>query len=179
MQYIWLYLGYTVPWVLATTTIRTNSKKSACSEETRVRSLGGKILWRREKLPAPVFLPGEFHGQWSLVGYSPWGHQESDTTEQRMLSSLGHKTILLPLHTTTRPSFGFYNHLRREFSHLLPGKSQPSLIGLLKPRKANLLTVQQLFLHSVYSNITFYSLYCSWIQHFFVHTQESILSFLY
>ena len=31
-----------------------------------------KIPWRREWLPAPVFLPGEFHGQRSLVGYSPW-----------------------------------------------------------------------------------------------------------
>ena len=32
-------------------------------------------------LPTPVFLPGEFHGQRSLVGYSPWSHKESDTTE--------------------------------------------------------------------------------------------------
>ena len=40
----------------------------------------GKIPWRRAWLPAPVFLPGEFHGQRSLVGYSPWGHTESDTT---------------------------------------------------------------------------------------------------
>ena len=30
----------------------------------------------------PVFLPGESHGQRSLVGYSPWGCKESDTTEQ-------------------------------------------------------------------------------------------------
>ena len=29
----------------------------------------------------PVFLPGEFHGQRSLVGCSPWGHKESDLTE--------------------------------------------------------------------------------------------------
>ena len=29
----------------------------------------------------PVFLPGEFHGQRRLVGYSPWYHKESDTTE--------------------------------------------------------------------------------------------------
>ena len=29
----------------------------------------------------PVFLPGESHGQRSLVGYSPWGHKELDTTE--------------------------------------------------------------------------------------------------
>ena len=31
---------------------------------------------------SPVFLPGEFHGQRSLVGYSPWGRYESDTTER-------------------------------------------------------------------------------------------------
>ena len=40
-----------------------------------------KIPWRREWLSTPVFLPEEFHGQRSLVGYSPWGHKESDTTE--------------------------------------------------------------------------------------------------
>ena len=48
----------------------------------------GKIPWRREWLPTPVFLPAEFHGQRSLVGYSPWGHRESDTTEQLTLTSL-------------------------------------------------------------------------------------------
>ena len=32
-------------------------------------------------LLTPVFLPGEFHGQRSLAGYSPWGHKELDTTE--------------------------------------------------------------------------------------------------
>ena len=41
----------------------------------------GKILWRREWLPTPVFLPGEFHGEGSLVGYSR-GHKELDMTEQ-------------------------------------------------------------------------------------------------
>ena len=38
----------------------------------------GKIPWRRAWQPTPVFLPGESHGQRSLVGYSPWGHRESD-----------------------------------------------------------------------------------------------------
>ena len=33
----------------------------------------GKIPWRREQLPTPVFWPGELHGQRSLAGYSPWG----------------------------------------------------------------------------------------------------------
>ena len=32
-------------------------------------------------IPTPVFLPGESHGRRSLVGYSPWGLKESDTTE--------------------------------------------------------------------------------------------------
>ena len=35
----------------------------------------GKIPRRMKWLPTPVFLPGEFHGQRSLVGYSPWGHR--------------------------------------------------------------------------------------------------------
>ena len=42
----------------------------------------GKIPWRRKWQPTPVLLPRKFHGQRSLVGYSPWGCKESDTTEQ-------------------------------------------------------------------------------------------------
>ena len=42
----------------------------------------GKIPWRRVWQPTLVFLPGEFHGQRILVGYCPWGHKESDMTEQ-------------------------------------------------------------------------------------------------
>ena len=40
-----------------------------------------KIPWRRIQQPTPVFLPGESHGQRSLVGYSPQDHKELDTTE--------------------------------------------------------------------------------------------------
>ena len=39
-------------------------------------------IWTRKWQPTPVFLPGESHGWKSLVGYSPWGRKESDTTEQ-------------------------------------------------------------------------------------------------
>ena len=41
-----------------------------------------KIPWSRKWQPTPVFLPGESHGQRSLVGYSPWSHTESDMTER-------------------------------------------------------------------------------------------------
>ena len=39
-----------------------------------------ELMWRRKCQPTPVFLPGQSHRQRSLVGYSPWGHKESDTT---------------------------------------------------------------------------------------------------
>ena len=42
---------------------------------------GGKIPWRRKWQPTPVFLPGKYQGQRSLMGFSPWDHKESDTTE--------------------------------------------------------------------------------------------------
>ena len=42
----------------------------------------GKIPWRRRWQPTPVFLPGESHGERSLVGYSPCGHKELDMTER-------------------------------------------------------------------------------------------------
>ena len=56
----------------------------------QVQSLVGKIPWRRAWQPTPVFLPGESHGDRSLVGYSPWVHKESDMTE--WLSIAQHST---------------------------------------------------------------------------------------
>ena len=40
------------------------------------------MLGRRQWQPTPVLLPGKSHGRMSLVGYSPWGREESDTTER-------------------------------------------------------------------------------------------------
>ena len=48
----------------------------------------GKIPWRRELQHTPVFLPGKFHEQRSLVGYSAWGCKESDMTEQLSTAQL-------------------------------------------------------------------------------------------
>ena len=44
------------------------------------------ILWRRIWQPTPLFLPGESHGQRSMVGYSLWGCKESDMTQWLILS---------------------------------------------------------------------------------------------
>ena len=70
-------------------------------QEIWVRSLGWEIPWRREWQPTPVFLLGESHEQRSLVGSSPWGHKESDTTERLTLETPIKKKVLdwrLPNH---------------------------------------------------------------------------------
>ena len=41
----------------------------------------GRFPWRWEWLPIPVFLPGEFHGQKSLAGYSPWGRNQTQLSD--------------------------------------------------------------------------------------------------
>ena len=51
-------------------------------QETWVQSLGQEEPLEKEWQPTPVFWPGKSHGQKSLVGYSPWGPIEMDTTEQ-------------------------------------------------------------------------------------------------
>ena len=57
-------------------------KQSSCNAgDLRFDIWVGKIPWGRDRLPTPVFWPGEFHGL-----YSPWGCKESDTTEQLSLS---------------------------------------------------------------------------------------------
>ena len=57
------------------------------------------IPWRRQWLPTPVFLPGEFHRQRRLAGYSPWDRwiQELDTTEQLTFTfSQPYELVVLP-----------------------------------------------------------------------------------
>ena len=63
----------------------TSGKEPACQCRRHKRwgfsSWVGEIPWRRAWQPTPVFLPGESHGQRSLVSYSPWGPNELDTTD--------------------------------------------------------------------------------------------------
>ena len=62
---------------------------------------GGKIPWRREWLPIPVFLPGKFHGQRGLVSYSPWDDKESDAVEQLSIGGTqASKNIITTMHNT-------------------------------------------------------------------------------
>jgi len=64
-----------LPWWLS-------GKESACNAGDPVSiPESGRLPWRREWLPTPVFLPVELHRQRSLAGYGPRGLKESDTTK--------------------------------------------------------------------------------------------------
>ena len=73
-------LFFGLPWWLC-------GKESARNEaRPRFNPWVEKIPWRSKWQPTSVFLPGESHGQRNLEVYSPWGHKESDMTEQLTLS---------------------------------------------------------------------------------------------
>ena len=71
-------------------TVNRKKKKKKIKPQTvnsywRKSCLNAVCAWlqgRRQWQPTPVSLPGKSHGQRSLIGCSPWGHEESDTTEQ-------------------------------------------------------------------------------------------------
>ena len=72
----------------------------------------GKIPCRREKLPTPVFWPGEFHGL-----YSPWGHKESDTTKQ--LSQKSNEFLIkLLARKVSCSAYMFFLRSRKRIYHL-------------------------------------------------------------
>ena len=75
---LWYVLIYRVPG-------GSSGKEPICQcrshRRCRFNPWVGKIHWRRAWQPTPVFLPGESHGQRSLVGSSSWGRKELDTTE--------------------------------------------------------------------------------------------------
>ena len=80
---IWITISYltvsmgpefssSLPWLVLGFSSGSDSKESTCKwRRPRFSPWVGKIPWRREWQPTPVFLPGEAHGQRSLVGYSP------------------------------------------------------------------------------------------------------------
>ena len=62
-----------ITFILGTSLVAQMVKNLPSMQETQVQSLGREDPLEKAWQPVPVFLPGEFHGQRSLVGYSPWG----------------------------------------------------------------------------------------------------------
>ena len=91
---LYIFKGYIITFVIVITNYCLYSygfpggaggKEPACQRRRRKRHgfkpWLGKIPWRRAWQPTPEFLPGESHGQRSLVGHSPWSHKELAMTE--------------------------------------------------------------------------------------------------
>ena len=103
-----------------------SGKESACQCK-RCKGLGfnpwvGKISCSRKWQPVPVFLPGKFHGQRSLVGCSPWDSKELDMTERT------HTAFLQGIHNIgeeTGNRWPLHNEI-----HLHPNKSSFRLFRL-------------------------------------------------
>ena len=78
-----LYINFTGSILMKGFPAGSEGKDSACQcMRPEFSPWVGKIPWRRKWIPTPVLLPGEFHGQRSMVDYSPWGYKESDMTER-------------------------------------------------------------------------------------------------
>ena len=83
IQYYWLQLPcFTLhSWPSQVALVEKNLPADAGDKRHRFDPWVRKIPWRKAWQPTPVFLSRESHGQRSLVGYSPWGHKETDMTE--------------------------------------------------------------------------------------------------
>ena len=111
----------------------------------------GKIPWRRESLPIPVFWPGEFHGL-----YSPWGHKELDTTKQLSPSLSGPAPVKFCKKKTYTLEPSLDSALSRSFisSRGLQGKNEHIAHGNSENRALN-------YWHAVSIVLIHYSMYFS------------------
>ena len=66
--------------------------------ETWVQSLDWEDILKQEMAALLIILTGEFHGQRSLAGYSPWDHEELDTTEQTHMYVINIRCQRVKLH---------------------------------------------------------------------------------
>ena len=73
-------LAWRIPWMEEPGRLQSMGSLRVWDDWATSLSLFTFMHWRRKWQPTPVFLPGESHGRRSLVGCSPWGHEESDLT---------------------------------------------------------------------------------------------------
>ena len=75
-------LAWKIPWIEEPGGLQSMGSLRVGHNSATSLSVFTVMHWRRKWQPTPVFLPGESHGQRSLVRCSPWGCEESDTTER-------------------------------------------------------------------------------------------------
>ena len=74
-------VAWQIPWTEEPDGLKSMGSLRVGHDWATSLSLSTFMHWRRKWLPTPEFFPGESHGRSSLVGCSPWGRTESDTTE--------------------------------------------------------------------------------------------------
>ena len=95
MAYKDIHIG--IRWLSGKESVCQCSGHRRCRRRRRCgfKSWVGKIPWRRKWQTSPLFLPGEPHGQRSLVDYSPWGHKQSYTTKHTQKENMKIFTAVL------------------------------------------------------------------------------------
>ena len=81
--------AWKIPWMKEPRRLQSMGSLRVRHDWANSLSLFTFMHWRRKWQPTPVLLPGKSHGWRSLVGYSPWGHKESDTTELQHVCLVG------------------------------------------------------------------------------------------
>ena len=95
----------------------SDGKVSACNVgDPGSIPVSGRPPWRRKCQSTPALLPGKSHGRRSLIGYSPWGRKESDTTERlhfpfHFPGPPRWEQLFLPQNSEQRICFTFCKHL--------------------------------------------------------------------
>ena len=120
----WCFLNLipVMDWI-ATSLVAQTVKSLPTMRETRVQSLGWEGLLEKEMATHSSILPGKSQGWRSLVGYSPWGRKESDTTERLNWTQLNdwnfhfqtrmgiYKTICIYIHTEMHSHIPTYSNV--------------------------------------------------------------------
>ena len=112
--------------------MNSDSKESACNPADLGLIPGsGRPPGEWEWLPTPGFLPGEFHGQRSVVSLSPWGHKELDTTEPLTFIKYN-RTDLETASAIDYPFGKLFTLSKPQFPHLYNGDKSLYFMGSRK-----------------------------------------------
>ena len=135
-------------WGFSLSSVVKNLPAVQETQETRVWFLDQEDHWRRKWQPTLVLLPGKFHGQKSLVGYSPGGHKESDTTERLSMST----SVFLIINPPT--TFLWKIQLKIQFLNI-------AAVGYIVPSTCAII---QIYVYNIYV----YSYIYTYIQLFYI-----------
>ena len=126
-------------------------KNLPAMQETGVQSPGQDDPLEKGMATPPAFFPGEFHGERSLVGYSPWGCKESDTTEWLTIS-LFISALVLALQPWAKHlsilGLNFFHFVRDEYLSYRVVRSDETI-------SANILKNTCILLRSWWRTVTF------------------------